>query len=74
MGTQFYLINDQACRTRYRLTAKSELVPTPGYSLTIPQDFHSPRGDFVIEGGGKFWANYRFRSHYVFEGKCEKIN
>ena len=74
LGSNFLYLKDDVCRTKYKMNAKSDLVASPAYAPFVPWDFVAPRGTFSITKDGNFWANYRFDAHYVYEGKCEKIN
>jgi hypothetical protein len=67
------------CKSKYKMTIKSDLVlfgEGKAWSATTPYDFHISvgRGEIFIVSTGRFWANYRYTSSYVFEGKCEKLN
>jgi hypothetical protein len=67
------------CKSKYKMTIKSDLGlfgEGKAWSATTPYDFKISvgRGEIFIVSTGRFWANYRFNSSYVFEGKCEKLN
>jgi hypothetical protein len=67
------------CKSKYKMTIKSDLAlfgEGKAWSATTPYDFQISvgHGDISLSSTGRFSANYRYTSSYVYEGRCEKLN